>query len=99
MSEDIPVYASPPIKGYRNLTNREVEEVNTFKSIEETLLEIIAKMQRSSATGNYDQRFLAIGKTEMQMAFMALNRGVLRPGAATPESKERGDSPSEASVG
>ncbi len=78
MSEDVPVYATPPIKGYRNLTNREVEEVNTFKSIEETILDIIEKMQ-SGFNGEYDQRFLSIGKTEIQMAFMALNRAILRP--------------------
>ena len=77
MSEDIPVYAAPPIKGYRKLTASEVDDVNIMKGIEETVLELLTQMQGGS--GSYDQRWVAIAKTDIQKAFMSVNRAILRP--------------------
>lgn len=77
MSEDVPIYAPPPIKGYRKLSNRELEEVNTMKGSEEALL---AKLEKMRGEDRYDQRWLAIGRTHIEQGFMAIVRAILRPG-------------------
>ena len=79
MTEDTPIYASPPIKGYRKLTNEEVDSVNVMKGIEETVLGLLTDMQGGS--GNHDPRWVAIAKTDIEKAFMSVNRAILRPGA------------------
>ena len=77
MTEETPIYAAPPIKGYRNLTNAEVEAVNMMKGIEESVLELLTGMQGGSSA--YDQRWIAIAKTDVEKAFMSINRAILRP--------------------
>lgn len=66
----------PKILGYTALTTEKVELVNTFKQAEELMLQSLDEL----STGlSIDQRWLSIGRTHLEQAFMALNRAVMRP--------------------
>lgn len=53
--------------------------VNYNKRIEETLLQVLDDLK---ANANVDQRWLAIGRTQLEQAFMAINRAIFKPGRA-----------------
>lgn len=79
MSEDTPTYGTPPILGYRELTKREVDAVNKMKRME---AEILAELAELSKTGGaVRKRWTAIGRTDIEKAFMAVNRAILTPGS------------------
>lgn len=64
------------IKGYRDLTQAEINAMNHIKTAGESvgdLLEQVAKIP------GVDPRWVAIAKTELQQGFMALTRAVARP--------------------
>lgn len=73
-----PKAAAPvtPIKGYRQLSAVELEMINEFKNAEEELLRALDKMVGSEV----DQRWLSIGRTHLEQAFMAINRSIAKPG-------------------
>jgi len=64
------------IKGYRDLTQEEIELMNEIKQEGEFLKSLVEKLQ---AVPEFDQRFIAIGKTDLQVGIMALVRSVARP--------------------
>lgn len=66
-----------PVHGYKPQTQAAVEVVNGFKEHEEILLRHLDALQ---AAGFVDQRWLAIGRTQLEQAFMAINRSVFQPG-------------------
>jgi hypothetical protein len=70
-------YTPPPITGYRNLTQFDVDAINEIKALAETVGEKVAMLQ---GVADHDQRWLAIGKTDLQTGFMALIRGIAQPG-------------------
>jgi hypothetical protein len=51
--------------------------VNGFKKIEEQILRLLDGMKEGT---DIDQRWLAIGRTNIEQGFMAVNRSVFRPG-------------------
>ena len=67
---------SQPIKGYRELTSKEISLINEVKElglvIEEKLLDL-------RNIPNADLRWLAIAKTDMQTGLMAAIRAIARP--------------------
>mgnify|MGYP001555072225 CR=1 FL=1 len=65
-----------PVKGYQPQTDDNVELVNGNKVIEEQLLQRLDAMKENP---NLDQRWLAIGRTHIEQAFMAINRAVFKP--------------------
>lgn len=67
------------IAGYRELNAKEIEHVNSFKKIEGMLLDRLERLQED--VPKIDQRWLAIGKTHMEQAFMAVIRSITRPEA------------------
>lgn len=85
-----------PVHGYKPQSDDKVALVNTFKQDEERLLRKIDELTvrrtfRANSEGessvtdsephiHVDQRWLAIAKTDMEKAFMALNRAVFQPG-------------------
>ena len=76
-----------PVAGYKPQTQSKVDTVNAFKADEERILRKLDAMHRD--VENYDQRWLAIGRTALEQAFMAINRSVFQPGrAALPEDQE-----------
>jgi len=64
------------IKGYRELSAAEIALMNEIKEKAAEVGELVAKLRDDK---NLDQRWLNIGRTELQQGFMALTRGVAQP--------------------
>ena len=64
------------IKGYRDLSQEEIDLMNEAKALAEKVGELISKLQINH---NLDQRWIAVGKTELQKGFMSVIRGVAQP--------------------
>lgn len=76
-----------PVSGYKPQTTEKVDIVNGFKADEERILrklDSLANVARAEANRGdvptVDQRWLAIGRTQLEQAFMAINRSVFQPG-------------------
>ena len=69
-------YKPLPVKGYSPQPTLAVGIVNRNKELEEELLRRLDDMKNDPA---FDQRWLAIGRTSLEQAFMAINRAVFRP--------------------
>lgn len=65
-----------PIAGYTTQSSDKVGEVNINKQLEETILK---RLDDLKADASVDQRLLAIGRTGIELAFMAVNRAILKP--------------------
>ncbi len=65
-----------PVHGYQEQPEGKVELVNANKVAEEKILRSIDRLTGHPA---YDQRWLAIARTDIEKGFMALNRAVFRP--------------------
>ena len=66
-----------PVAGYRAQSQENVNLVNEMKRAEEATLR---KLDEMKANPEIDQRWLAIGRTNLEQAFMAINRSVFKPG-------------------
>ncbi|MFW1763744.1 DUF7681 family protein [Acinetobacter calcoaceticus] len=64
------------IKGYRDLSQAEIDLMNEIKTKGAELGELVAKLRN---TDGLDQRWISIGATDMQTGLMALTRGVAQP--------------------
>lgn len=64
------------IKGYRELTQEEIDLMNTIKTKGVELGELIEKLR---STEGIDQRWVSIGQTDLQTGLMALTRAVAQP--------------------
>lgn len=64
------------IKGYRDLSQEEIDLMNEIKAKGVELGELVAKLR---ATDGLDQRWVSIGATDLQTGLMALTRGVAQP--------------------
>lgn len=69
-----------PVAGYQPQSDDKVATVNGFKQDEERLMR---KLDDARNNPEIDQRWLAIGRTQMEQAFMAINRSVFKPGRVT----------------
>ena len=65
------------IKGYRELSQEEIDLMNEIKSKGAELGELVEKLR---TTAGLDQRWISIGATDLQTGLMALTRGVAQPG-------------------
>lgn len=64
------------IKGYRELSQEEIDLMNEIKSKGAELGELVTRLR---AQGCIDQRWVNIGATDMQTGLMALTRSVAKP--------------------
>ena len=64
------------IKGYRELSQFEIDLMNEIKSKGVELGELVEKLR---TTAGLDQRWISIGATDLQTGLMALTRGVAQP--------------------
>jgi hypothetical protein len=72
-----------PVHGYSPQSTDNVNLVNAHKQIEESLLR---RLDWLATQPGVDQRWLAIGRTAMEKAFMFVNRAVFKPArVALPE--------------
>ena len=65
------------IEGYRELDQTEIEIMNQIKNTAKLVGGLIEDIERESILP--DERWLAIGKTDLQKGFMALTRAVAKP--------------------
>lgn len=63
------------IKGYRELSQADIDMINVIKAKEIELDDLVADLRDSSA----DQRWVSIGATDLQTGLMALTRSVAQP--------------------
>ena len=65
-----------PVAGYTNQSDKRIDLVNKNKLIEEQVLQILDDLKTEV---DVDQRWLAIGRTKLEEAFMAINRSIFKP--------------------
>lgn len=66
-----------PVAGYREQHSAAVDLVNRNKVVEERVLRILDDL---ADLLDVDKRWLAIGRTQIEQGFMAVNRSVFKPG-------------------
>jgi hypothetical protein len=64
------------IKGYRDLSQEEIDLMNEVKAEGERIGELLARIR---AIPNVDQRWLSIGQTDLQKGVMSVVRAIARP--------------------
>lgn len=64
------------IKGYSEPSAAKVAVVNVHKIVEENVLRVLDELRDRS---DVDQRWLSIGRTQIEQGFMAVNRSVMQP--------------------
>ena len=64
------------IKGYRELTEKEISVINDIKQLEDLIGQMVTEMEHYD---DIDQRWLAIGKTDLQKGFMSVIRSIAKP--------------------
>ena len=64
------------IKGYRDLSQEEIDLMNEGKALAEQCGAYIAKLEATKAT---NKRNVALGKTSLQQGFMWAIRGIAQP--------------------
>lgn len=64
------------ITGYRDLSQEEIDLMNTIKAVGIEVQELIFDLEERK---DLDQRWLAIGRTDLQKGFMALTRAIAKP--------------------
>lgn len=69
-----------PVAGYQPQSDGKVELVNANKRLEEQCLRVLDLL---STLPDTDKRWLAIGRTGIEQAFMAVNRSVFKPARIT----------------
>lgn len=65
-----------PVAGYTTQSDERVATVNKNKQLEEMVLQRLDFLKERE---DVDQRWLAIGRTSLEQAFMAINRAVFQP--------------------
>lgn len=65
-----------PVHGYRPQDDGAVARVNAMKQVEEAVLRALDEL---AARDDVDQRWLAAGRTSIELGFMAVNRSIFRP--------------------
>jgi hypothetical protein len=65
-----------PVAGYKPQPQLNVDRVNANKRVEETVLRLLDSLAADPAV---DPRWLAIGRTHLELAFMSVNRAIFRP--------------------
>jgi len=68
-----------PVAGYRPQPRANIDLVNDNKHQEENTLRMLDAL---AANPDVDKRWLAIGRTHIELAFMAINRSIFKPDRA-----------------
>lgn len=68
------------IKGYRELSQTEIDLMNEIKTKGAELEELVSKLEAECAVSDAESyRWIGIGKTHLQQGLMALTRSVTKP--------------------
>jgi hypothetical protein len=82
-----PKHDGLPVAGYKPQSPFTVEIVNHNKMLEERVLRILDELATIDAV---DKRWLAIGRTQIEQGFMAVNRSIFKPGRVRLHEDEAG---------
>lgn len=77
--------ASLPVPGYRPQGDDAVTRVATNKHLEERILRVLDEL---GVDPDVDKRWLAIGRTQIEQGFMAVNRAIFKPARVTLPGEE-----------
>ncbi|MDW9880459.1 cyclic nucleotide-binding protein [Sinorhizobium meliloti] len=66
-----------PVAGYKPQSDDKVEAVNANKQLEE---QVLRRLDSLKDMPGVDGRWLAVGRTHLEQAFMAINRSIFQPG-------------------
>ncbi len=64
------------IKGYRDLSQEEIDLMNLCKNLSVEIGEIVEKLETKESI---DKRWLGIGKVDLQKGFMGIIRSIAKP--------------------
>lgn len=64
------------IKGYRDLSQQEIDSMNSIKDAGNALGALIEDLQKQEGL---DQRFIALGKADIQKGLAMVIRGIAQP--------------------
>lgn len=79
-------HAGLPVHGYQKQADEKVQLVNRNKEIEEHSLRVLDALRDLGPA--IDQRWLAIGRTHLEQAWMAINRSIFQPQRFDPPSAQ-----------
>lgn len=79
---------SLPVSGYRPQKQQAIDWVNQNKAFEENALR---QLDYFKGLPEVDQRWLAVGRTHLEQAWMAINRAIFQPGRVTLPDDTTGD--------
>ncbi len=65
------------IVGYRELNQEEINQMNKVKELGKLIGSLVEEMENKPI--EFDKRWLAIGKTDLQKGLMALTRSIAQP--------------------
>ncbi len=74
-----PLHAALPVSGYRPQSSDAVARVNAIKQMEERVLRLLDELK---ADPEIDQRWLQIGRTNLEQGFMGVVRSIFKPARA-----------------
>ena len=77
--------ASLPVPVYRPQGDDAVTRVTTSKHLEERILRVLDEL---GVDPDVDKRWLAIGRTQIEQGFMAVNRAIFKPARVTLPGEE-----------
>ena len=69
------------IKGYRDLSQTEIDQMNAIKAKGEELRQLCEEVMKLAGEDAEARRWAALGRTKLQEGVMALTRSVARPGS------------------
>ena len=67
------------IKGYRDLSQEEIDLINEIKGLGVQLEELILKLKCAQYSQKVDLKWVHVGEIDLQTGLMALTRAVARP--------------------
>ena len=70
------VHTGLPVSGYQKQSQAAVDLVNANKEAEE---QILRDLDNLALSPEVDKRWLAIGRTNIEQGFMAINRAIFKP--------------------
>lgn len=84
---ELPKASGLPVAGYQPQSAERIATVNAFKAIEEEMLRVLDSM---AGDRSFDQRWLAMARSNFENGFMQLNRSVFQPARLTDEQLAAG---------
>lgn len=83
MTEHQPI----PVPGYKPQGTKTIDQVTANKYAEECILRVLDELAKDT---DVDKRWLAIGRTHIEQAWMAINRSIFKPNRVSLPTDNKG---------